>query len=139
MPFVGDTTYRTTFKPYDVAETPGCQVQYGPDEVPTGVDPKTWKDYVAKHGTPPPYVSCCSGCSRLNFDVTDFSGKIPTYLFHRLTPESRDFATENRAEYTPKFLGNGTSKLEYGPNGVPSGVDPMAWKAFVDKYGIPAE
>lgn len=32
----------------------GVGITYGPDGVPVGVDPQVWRDYVAKHGAPPP-------------------------------------------------------------------------------------
>lgn len=50
-PFIGDTTYKTAYLPYKQPEGP-AQL-YGPEGVPIGVDPKTWEDYVAKHGIPP--------------------------------------------------------------------------------------
>lgn len=51
-PFTADTTYRTAYLPRQ-PPAPARQHQYGADGVPVGIDPKTWREYVAKYGVPP--------------------------------------------------------------------------------------
>ncbi|XP_055388377.1 mesocentin-like [Condylostylus longicornis] len=113
------TEHRAEYKP-KLIDGKGHGIEFGPDGVPIGVDPKAWKEYIAKHGVPP-------------------DGQIPPHLFYRSVPDNRDFATEHRAKYTPKPIDGKGPGIEFGPDGVPIGVDPKAWKEYIEKHGMPQE
>lgn len=106
-----------------IAGRSGRQIQYGPDGIPLGIDPQAWREYVAKHGLP-----------------TDES-QIPAYLYYKAMPETRDFSTEFRKEYTPKAFDESAGRrgIQYGPDGIPIGVDPTAWREYVAKHGLPVD
>lgn len=111
------TENRAQYVPPQIpAATENVNALYGPDGVPYGVDPKTWKEYVDKHGLPA-------------------SDNLPAYLFYKTTPENRDFSTEHRTEYTPKTILKQDASLQ--KDGVPYGVDPILWKEYIAKHGVP--
>lgn len=116
------TEARAQFLPKNI-EGPRQPLLYGPDGVPYGVDPKRWREYLEKYGAPPD------------------SGHLPAYLFYKSTPDTRDFGTECRSQFTAKPLAKQRDPTAFWGGDIdnpPPGIDAALWKHYVSKFGLPA-
>ncbi|XP_053993187.1 uncharacterized protein LOC128884127 [Hylaeus volcanicus] len=86
---------------------------YGPTDLPWGIDPKVWKEFVSKNGPMP-------------------LSQIPQYLRFNSRPDTRDFATESRDQFKNKYISDSAT---VGKNGCPENVDPKIWQEYVDLVG----